>query len=219
MSKKALLFITLLYFVAPICFGSVNAAYLKFDKTTGSVAVGETVNVAVQVEAGTEQIRGVVIYIIYDQTLLESTAVIDGGAFPTFFKTLTPGKTRIEAGVDDPATTKTGSLSVATITYKALQNGTANITFLCQTNTGDTSKIMKADVDATNIITCTENGSLSLTVGSGGTSGGSTGDSINPTTAPLPTQLPRTGFFDELVKWSVPGTVLILIGGAMRLLL
>lgn len=215
MSKKTLLFIALTYILIPIYFGSVNAASLKFDKTTGTVAVGETINVAVQVEAGTEQIRGVDIYVLYDQTVLEATAVTDGGAFPTLFKTLTPGKTYIAAGVDDPATTKTGSLLAATITFKGLKNGTASITFLCQTNTGNTSKIIKADIDATNIITCADNGSLSLTVGSGGTVGGST----NPTTAPLPTQLPRTGFFDEIVKWSIPGTVLILIGGAMRLLL
>ena len=64
------------------------------------------------------------------------------------------------------------------------------------------------------IITCADNGSLSLTVGSGG--------AANPTAAPttvVPTQLPRTGFFDEIQKWSVPGTVLVLIGVAMRFLL
>jgi len=219
MSKKVLLFITFLYFLIPIYFGFVNAASLKFDKTTGTVAVGETINVAVQVEAGTEQIRGVDIYVLYDQTVLETTSVTDGGAFPTLFKTLTPGKTYIAAGVDDPATTKTGSLSVATITYKALKNGTVSITFLCQANTGNTSKIIKADVDATNIIVCADNGSLSLTVGTGENSDDASDGSTNPTTAPLPTQLPRTGFFDEIVKWSIPGTVLLLIGGAMRLLL
>lgn len=217
MIKKALLFITFLFFTVPICFGSVNAASLKFDKTTGTVAVGETVNVAVQVEAGTELIRGVDIYVLYDQTVLEATAVTDGGAFPTLFKTLIPGKTYIAAGVDDPATTKTGSLSTATITFKGLKNGTASVTFLCSTSSSNTSKIIKSDVDATNIITCADNGSLSLTVGTGVDTSGN--ESNNPTSAPIPTQLPRTGFFDEMIKWSIPGTVLLLIGGAMRLLL
>jgi len=103
--------------------------------------------------------------------------------------------------VDDPASSKTGSGTVATITFKGLKNGSGAISFDCTS-----SKVIKDDINATNIMDCNANGSLTVTVGSGGTP-------VNPT------ELPKSGIFDDMVKWSQWGIVLVIVGGVVRLLL
>ncbi len=191
---------------------AVEAATLKFDEATFSVASGDTFYVQVIVDAGSEQITSTDIYVLYDATILEAQSVSGGTFFPTVTKNITSGKVYIAGLVDDPATSKTGSGTVATITFKALKNGSATLTFSCDTSTYNTSKIIKNDVNATNIITCAQNGSSAVTVGGGSSSGGGT-------TAPTPSSLPQTGILDNILKYSIPGMALLLIGWGMRLAL
>lgn len=213
--KKTLIFIFLigLYFLTPIVVGRVQAASLRFGSTTATVVVGQTVQVPITVDAGTEQIRSVDVYVLYDATLLEAQGVAEGSFFPTVTKNITSGKVYIAGLVDDPASSKTGSGILATITFKGLANGVANVTFDCRTNVNNSSKIIKNDMNATNIITCSQNGALAVTVGTGSSSAGGTTPTV------LPTQLPQTGIFDNIKNISIPGAILIIAGSLLQIVL
>lgn len=211
-------FITLITVILPKVYGQVSAAFLKFDKTSVSVKSGETFSIQVIVDAGTENILGVDAYILYDSALLEAQSVANGTFFDSVVHSLTTaGKAYIAGLVEDPATSRTGTGTIATITFKALKSGSGTLSYDCRTGASDSSKVVKNDIDATNIIECSKNGSSSVTV-SGGTS------TIAPTTASsdsttTPSELPESGIFDNILKYSIPGFALILLGGVAKLLL
>lgn len=194
------------FFLCGLVFGQVNAATLKFDKTTVTVNANETFQIAVVVDSGTEQISSTDAYVLYDATLLEAQSVAAGSFFPTVTNNITSGKVYVAAFVDDPATFKTGSGTIATITFKALKNGSGTLSFDCPTG----SKIVKNDLNATNIIACSQNGTSSVGVG---------GVAAGATTYPTPSVLPQTGIFDNITKAAVPGMILIMLGGMLRLVL
>lgn len=205
----------------------VEAAALKLDKTTVSVSAGQTFDLQVQVDAGTDQITSVDAYVLFPSNLLQAQTVLPGTYFPTVTNNIQSTKVYIAGLVDDPATSKTGRGTVATVTFKALANGTATISYDCREGASDSSKVIKNDINATNIIVCSQNDSSIITVGPGVTSptstpggggttgGGTTGGGIGGT----PTQLPKSGVIDNLVRVSASGFVLVVIGGVLRLLL
>ena len=196
----------LVFFLSGLVFGQVNAATLKFDKTAVTVNANETFQIAVIVDSGTEQISSTDAYVLYDATLLEAQSVAAGSFFPTVTNNITSGKVYIAAFVDDPATYKTDSGTIATITFKTLKNGSGNLTFDCPNG----SKIVKNDLNATNIIECSQNGTSSVSVGGAGT---------GATTYPTPSVLPQTGIFANIAKAAIPGMILIMLGGMLRLVL
>lgn len=204
--KITAFFIFCLFFIlSPVAFGRVNAAYLKFDKTEVSANVGDTIQLQVIVDAGSDEINSTDAYILYDATVLKADSVAAGTFFPTVSEDITTaGKVYIAGMVDDPASSKTGSGTVATITFKAQKDGSTKLTFDC-----GSSKIVKNDINATNIIECTKNGTADVVVGG----------SYLTTPAPTPSQLPKSGIFDNLVKLAVPGAFLFFVGVAARLLL
>ena len=201
--KKVVLFCLLVAYIwlLPKVFGQVSAASLKFDKTSASVDVGGTLSVGVIVDAGSDEISSTDIYVTYDASFVEAQSVDAGSFFPTVTNNISSGRIYIAGMVDDPASSKTGSGTVATITFKGLKNGSGAISF-----DFTSSKVIKDDINATNIMDCNANGSLTVTVGSGGTP-------VNPT------ELPKSGIFDDMVKWSQWGIVLVIVGGVVRLLL
>jgi len=196
-------------FLFPVVIGQTIAASLEFDPTTMTTSANQTFNVSIVVDAGSELITSTDVYVTFDASILEAQSVTEGSFFPTVTNNITSGKVYIAGLVDDPATSKTASGTLATVTFKALKDGTATLSFDC-----DNSKIVKNDVNATNILTCSENGTSTVTVGVGGTTTGGDADSGQTTT-----QLPKSGIFDNVVKWAVPGTVLLLIGVITRLIL
>lgn len=213
-----------LFLFLPIFFqGSlVHAAYLKFDQTSVSVAVGATYQAQVVVDAGTDQITSTDVWVVYDTAKLEVQTVSAGTFFPTVTNNISSGKVYIAGLIVDPGTYKTGSGTVATITFRGVSNGTTSLTFDCRTEVSNSSKIIKNDVNATNVIVCSQNGTQSVNVG--GTSGGSS----NPTSTPavlgvaptvIPTQLPQSGIAEHFHKFIGPGIVLFLIGISLRFLL
>lgn len=189
----------------------VEAAILKFDQESISVNPDETFTVQVIVDPGSEQILATDAYVLYDPDLLEAQSVADGDYFNTVFNNITSGKVYVAGVVDDPATYKTGSGTVASITFKALKNGSGELTFYCDTSVSDTSKIIKNDVDATNIIDCDNNGSLPVVIGPGEEGG--------ETPQPTPSSLPKSGVMDTIIKFGVPGSLFFLIGLGVKLLL
>lgn len=192
---------------------------MNFDQTSVEVAADETFQLQVNVDAGSEEINSVDAYVIFDSTKLEAQSVSNGDFFPTVFNDITSGKAYVAGMVDDPATSKTGSGTIATITFKALASGTDTLTFECDTSSSDTSKIVKNDIDATNIIVCSENGSTSVNITGGTTGGGTTNGAGTTGGGTTPSTLPQSGILDNIVKYAVPGMILLMLGGIFKFLL
>lgn len=226
-----------LFFVTPF-LNNVFAASLQFDPTTVSTTTGQTFSLKVNMNAGTDQVLSTDIYINYDQTLLEAQKVDSGTFFPSVSNTLTvPGKVYIAGMVEDPATSKTGSGTIATITFKAKKDGSIKLAFNCGQGSSSDSHIIKNDFNSTDIIQCSVNGTSTITIGSGsGTSATNTPTpSPTPTTAsssssssvatptPTPTtlsQLPKSGTVAENISfYAAIGAVLFMVGIGAKLLL
>jgi len=208
--------ITYLFFV-----GGVQAASVKFDKGVVNVSVGSTFTLDAIVDAGSDQITSADMWVLYDSTLLEAQSASSAAFFPAVTNNITAGKVYIAGLITDPSTYKTGSGTVATITFKGIKNGTATISYDCRGDVSNTSKVIKNAVEPINVINCAQNGTSIVTIGTGG--------SLAPTTvaAPTavyrpqtqPTALPRTGFMDELPRLILFGSLFVLIGVGMRILL
>ena len=89
---------------------------------------------------------------MYDPAYLEASSVAAGTYFPAVTNNITAGKVSITGLIVDPGTYKTGAGVVATITFKSLKNGVTNVTFDCRADVSNSSKIIKNDVNATNVI-------------------------------------------------------------------
>ncbi len=201
---------------------SVHAATLLFDPTSASAAVGSPIELGIVVNAGSDEILAVDAQIRYDKNTLEVETCVDG----TFLKVArkdfgTPGQIYIAGIVEDPGSPVTGKGTMATCTFKVKGNATTNVMYACTPGeTASDSNVAKNNADATDVIQCPDNGVAVITAGTGlggaptatpsGTIGG-TGD--------LPTQLPKTGIIDELMKFAVPGAILVAIGLVSKVLL
>ena len=196
---KKLLLILIFFGLAPFFF-KAEAAYLRFDQTSASTNNGSTFQIAVVVEPGSDSLRSVDAYVLYDSSLLKANSVSSGSLFPTVSNDIsTSGKVYIAGMVNDVGSSISTSGTLATITFQGLKNGSGTLSFDC-----NLSKVVKNDINATNVIVCSQNGTASVTVGSGGSSGGT---------------LPQSGVFDNVVKFAVPGMILLILGGALRLVL
>lgn len=197
----------------------VQAASVKFDKGTVTVGANETFTLDAVVDAGSDQITSTDMWIVYDATLLEAQNASAGAFFPAVTNNITAGKIYIAGLITDPGTYKTGSGTVAKITFKALKNGTATITYDCRADVSNSSKVIKNAVDPINVINCAQNGTSIVTIGTG----------VVPTSAAVPTTvysqqtqpttLPQSGFMDVLPKLSMIGGVLVVAGVLLRVLL
>ena len=207
--------ISFLFLLSPSIGVKVYAAFLDFDQSTVSINAGESFDIQVTIDAGSDQVSSNDAYVIYDPTLLEAQSVTPGDYFPTVVNNITSGRLYVAGLVDDPATYKTGTGTIATISFRALTDGIGTLTYDCQEGVYNSSKIIKNDLNATNVIDCSLNGSSSVTVGAG-ISTGSTGSTDSTAT---PSALPQSGLFENVSKIAVPGMILLLIGGALRLVL
>lgn len=213
---RKILSLVILFIVLPIFIGVVNAASLKFDKTTISTTNGGTFQIAVTVDPGSDALNSVDAYVTFDATYLKATAVTAGSLFPTVSNDIsTSGKVYIAGLVNDPASSISTTGTLATITFQGLKDGSATLSFDC-----NTSKIVKNDINASNVIVCSTNGTSVVTIGSG-----SSGGTTNPTATPpaantgANNELPKSGIFDNVVKFALPGAILFLLGIVVKLML
>lgn len=225
MNKKLLIqliFFFLILVIYPL-INRVHAAKLLFEPININTQAGQTFQVKVNVDAGSEEITSVDAYVLYNKDILEIQEISAGDFFPTVSKeTSLPGKAYIAGLLEDPSTSKTGSGILATITFKAKTNGSVTLTFDCTTGSTTDSNITKNDVNATDIIQCDQNGQATVNVGEGGSNNNSqsNNNSSSSTTnsSSNPSQLPRSGVFDNLLKYFVPGVILLLIGALTKAL-
>lgn len=210
-----------------------QAALLKFDKADYSVDEGETFNVEVIVNPGSDQITSIDAHVMYDNTIINVDNVTEGTYFPTVLNQLNAGHAYIAGLVDSPTEFKTGTGTVATVVFKAVKEGETDLVFDCDDQETVTSKVIKNDVNSTNIIVCDENGTATVTINVVGstddttdeetteedttTSTGGTDDTPTPTRAPV-TQLPASGTTENMLLLGSIGAVLVMVGGAAKLM-
>lgn len=229
MRKRFLSWFGFLFTAAVFLFasGHVEAAYLKFGNSAVSATAGQTFTVDVVVDAGTDNITSTDIWVLYDPSFISAQTVTSGTFFPAVTNNLTSGKVSITGLIVDPGTYRTGSGTVATITFSALKNGSTTLSFDCRTDVSNSSKVIQNDINATNIIVCAQNQTATVTIGgtaaasSSGTAAStgtasSTGTYITPTP---PSSLPTTGIAENIAKFAAPGLVLLFIGGLLRFIL
>lgn len=221
----------LFLFIGSIVAQAAEAATLKFDPTSSAISVGGSATPKVTISSGDVQIAGSDIYIVYDPAYLEPQTVTAGDHFPIVTNNVTPGKVYISAVVDNSSQYKTGDGTIATVSFKGLKNGTTTLTYYCDLTKNDTSKIVKNDINATNVIECGTLGTHTITIGDGGgtiTPGGTNGGTNSGGTTTGGTtysstqniqQLPQSGVYENVVGFALPGVALLVFGLAMRLLL
>jgi hypothetical protein len=211
MVKK--IFFTLLLFGAVSIASTVEAATLQFEPTSFTVNSGQEFDVAVKAVLGSDSVTSVDAYVLYDKDLVEATKVTNGTFFPTVLNSLTnAGRAYVAGMVDDPASSKTGTGTLATLTFKAKAKGAVTLRFDCTQGATNESNINKNDVNATDIIVCTNNGQATATVDGGAAA--ATG-APTPTTV---TQLPQSGIMDNknVVIYAAIGSLLFLIGLGLK---
>lgn len=203
-----------LIFIFLLGVSYIYAGTINFDKSNVNVNSGESFTLELNVDPGSDEIRSVDIYLSYDKDYLQVEAINEGDYFPTVTSdTSTAGQVYIAGMVDDPAVTKTGTGKVATVNFKAIKNGSTTITLNCER-----SKIIKADIDATNILECPQTPpSVNVTIGGGGSSGNTY---VTPTPTPkLPSSLPKSGVFDNIEKALKPGFLFLVLGIVLKLII
>lgn len=163
MKKNILAGFFISIFIMTVNVYAIDAAFLRFSPATISAVSGNNVQVSVLVDSGSEEILSTDAYILFDSKVLQALTVSDGTYFPYVVHNITPGKVSIRGLVTDAATSRTGSGTLATLTFKVLAPGTAALSFFCDMNASDTSKIIKNDINATNIIVCTQNNTALVT--------------------------------------------------------
>ncbi len=178
-----------------------NGSFLQFDPASQTVKVGDQVNVKVVVNTAGHQTLSSDAYVLYNNTNLQFVSVQNGDFFPSVTFTNSSSSIVVRGMVTEPASYREGIGILATITFKALQNGTVPLSYYCNTQAGDTSKIIENNIDAQNIMDCAANQTATIIVGSGGgttISPGPTSGHVSPTKKPTPTKNPRIN--DNILK-------------------
>lgn len=216
--KKILTIIVLLTWVSASS-AQVNAGFLKFDQSSYDLAVGDTFDVQIIVNPGSDQVTSVDSYVTYDSQIINATSVTEGSYFPTVLNDLTSGKVYVAGLVDSPSDFKSGTGTVATISFEALKEGTTELVFDCNGQATVTSKVIKNDINSTNVIECSQNGTATVTIGVGATTSTTIDDTPTPTPTRRPvTQLPASGTAENMMMLGALGAVLVVIGGVAKLI-
>lgn len=185
----------------------VEAASLMFDPESSDIAQGDTFSVDVNIDAGTKQVAGTDIYITYDSSIISLQSVTGGDYFPLVSNIPTAGKLYISGVIANQGEYKTGAGTVATLVFKGEAEGTTNLEFTCDLTQTETSKINQNDINASNIIDCSALTPHTVVVG-GGTSATTT-----------PTSLPQSGAYDDMIRYTVLGGVLLAAGLGLRVIM
>jgi hypothetical protein len=200
---------------------STYAASLKFAPSSGNYSEGQSFSVKIDlVLSSGEKVDGTDIYMTFDKDKLKVTQVSEGTLFDSYpvndFNN-TDGKITV-SGLSKTTEPLEQSGTVATITFKALATGNAQVRF---TLSGDNStrytKVVKT-VTAENILSTVNSATYTIgagdstdedTVGddTGGFGGGSEEDTTEDATA-----LPTAGNASPLIMLLVGGVSLVGLG-------
>lgn len=207
-------------FISSVFFfnaSSIYAATFTFNPTTTNVRPDNTFDLSINVDAGTDQIAGADIYLTYDANMLELQTVTDGNYFPQVEDVPSTGRLYITGFVNTQGDYKSGSGTVATLTFKALQEGNTELTVDCDLSQTDTSKIVQNDTGLTNILECSTLTAHSVTISMDAPDNGNS--TTTTTTTSTTTELPQSGVVEDMISFAIWGGILLGIGATLRILL
>ncbi len=196
-------------FVLTVGAVHAQAAALLFDPESSEVDVDESFSVDVTIDTGTSQVAGADIYITYDSSIVSLQSVTGGDFFPIVTNIPETDQLYVAGVVANQGEYKTGTGTVATLVFKAVETGETQLKFTCDLTQTETSKINQNDINASNIIDCSKLGVHDVTVSDG------TGTSA----ATKPTSLPESGVYETMVLYSSLGGLLVVVGFGLRLLI
>ena len=211
---KLLLFILFLgFFAFTAKKNALAAASLSFDPTSKTVAINETFNVAVILNTGGAETNGVDAIIRYDGNKLEFVSATMGSLYESI---LTPNPTPSTPGnlTLGAATTQTynGTGTFATINFKAIAEGTANVYFEFTAGSTTDSNVAYQGEDLLGSIS---NASYTITATGSTTNGSTTNGGVGGET---PVSIPESGTVENTIILLTGGVALILLGGFKLLL-
>lgn len=207
LGKKILTTVVIVSVWAFVFAGSAVAATLDFNPDSTTVAVDDSFSVAIDIDAGTDQVAGTDIYINYDKDLFTLQSVSGGSYFPLVNNIPTTGRVYISGVVANGGEYKTSTGTVATVVFKAIAAGESELEFDCDLSKTDTSKIVKNDINVSNIINCSSIKTHKVTVTNA--DGTTTSTTSGGTTS---TKLPASGVLDGVYQYVTIGGILLLLG-------
>ena len=160
-----------------------------FEPSSTTIKKGQSFGVNLNVDPGAEAVAGADIYIDFNPELLTLESIVTGSYFPLVANVPSTGRLYIAATVENQGDSKTGTGTIATVTFKATQTGKANIAIDCDPAKTDSSRLTKNDINATNILNCNALKTHTVTITS------ADAPPATPTTDNVPSPTPTTGSF------------------------
>lgn len=202
---SALLFF--FFFVLP---KSTWAASLSLSPATATQAVGGAFSVDIVLDTGGEAVGGATAILTYDTAKLQvqgsalTVGPIFGAGIAPFTNTIdaTTGTIRYDSGTLGTAYTGRGTL--ATISFRALAAGTAQVNFTFNPGATTGTSLVAAASGPTNLLTTVNNGTYTITAGGTGSTLPPTG-AVENTLAVLAAGIAFLGMGIFLVRKAVIG--------------
>lgn len=180
-------FVFILFIMVTPKFEGVMAGSFSFDPTTVTATTSAAFTVTVSVATGTDSVTSADAVISYSTTGFSVGTVTPGTFFGSVTSnTQTSGKLRLSGTVGTGGTAVTGSGTLATVSFTPQTAGSYQLTFDCTDGSTTDSNIVKNDANATDVIVCTQNNTVSITI-SGASVTPTVGVTPTPTIAPTPT--------------------------------
>jgi hypothetical protein len=215
--------------------GSVKAAVLSFDPGSTSTTAGSTFTVNVKVDPKGQQVSGTDVYVLFDSSVVTAENVQTTNLFDQINSTIDAKQVYINGYFTDGVSYIDTAGTIATITFKVNAAAVGTLQFYCDTSKADTSKIVKNDVNASNIIECsnltlfsvnggtaapgttTTSGTTTTTTTNGGSN--NTVVYVTPVQQIVRTTLPQSGVFDNVLIYSIPGLAMLALGVVIKFLI
>lgn len=207
-----ILFLVLLGFLTRPSLALANAS-LSFSPALESVMVGDSFEVDIVLDTGGVETDGVDLIISYDELKLEAKNAVLGGLYDNKINedVSQSGKIVLQA-VSDVGSSFLGRGGVATINFKAIAGGLAQVSFEMM---GESTTDCNVNSDGEDILASVSNGTYTiLPMGIGGEGDATVSGTPTPTSTgtltPTPT-MPESGFFGPTVVGLGLGAILIFV--------
>lgn len=207
--------VSILWWVALGNPSHIFAQTLSFDPTQLGVVVGQKFTVKININTGGQPTGGTDAIFTYDSSILKVVSVSNGGFYTNYGANPVSGtnnKYVINTFEQDSTSTKTGTGTIAIVTFEGIANGTSTVSFDCSPGSDTDSNIIKANT-SDDIINCGAMATASYTVGPANATPITNGTSNGPT----PSVLPRSGSTEVGVIAVGIGIVLTIVGILVKL--
>jgi len=238
--------LTLVVFLFLLQLGVVRAEAgprLFLNPSSGNYSVGQTIQVKLKIDTGSKEAMAADALMSFDQNKLKVNQVSQGDFFSGFDYNIenSNGKLTIYSFSEQALVTNSGEGEIATIIFEATGQGTASVSFLCESGVDTDSAIW--DPQGNDLIDCAACGSGSYEIGGDGPTSTPVPEATNtpvpgatntptpeatsttaPTNTPVsgqptatPTALPDTGIETPLLITLVGGGTLLLLSWVLAL--